>query len=85
MEIFNQVFTLKTANKISLKLHELHDDISNVHEQKYCLALNDQFFYNEIKNRVRDMYSCLNLIVNELNSIGINKLGVGVSNLHFDK
>jgi hypothetical protein len=31
------------------------------------------------------MYSCLNLIVNELNSIGINKLGVGVSNLHFDK
>jgi hypothetical protein len=41
IEIFNQVFTLKTANKISLKLHELHDDISNVHEQKYCLALND--------------------------------------------
>jgi DNA replication protein DnaC len=23
---------------------------------------------------VRDMYSCLNLIINELNSIGINKL-----------
>jgi hypothetical protein len=24
---------------------------------------------------VRDMYSCLNLNINELNSIGINKLG----------
>jgi hypothetical protein len=24
---------------------------------------------------VRDMYSCLNLAINELNSIGINKLG----------
>jgi hypothetical protein len=24
MEIFNQVFTLKTANEILLKLHELH-------------------------------------------------------------
>jgi DNA replication protein DnaC len=24
---------------------------------------------------VRDMYSCLNIIINELNSIGINKLG----------
>jgi hypothetical protein len=24
---------------------------------------------------VRDMYSCLNLIINEMNSIGINKLG----------
>jgi hypothetical protein len=27
---------------------------------------------------VRDMYSCLNLIINELNSIGINKLGDAV-------
>jgi hypothetical protein len=25
MDIFNQVFTLKTANEIWLKLHELHD------------------------------------------------------------
>jgi hypothetical protein len=25
MEIFNHVFTLKTANEIWLKLHELHD------------------------------------------------------------
>ena len=24
---------------------------------------------------VKDMYSCLNLVVNELNSIGLNKLG----------
>jgi hypothetical protein len=24
---------------------------------------------------VRDMYSCLNLVINELNSSGINKLG----------
>jgi hypothetical protein len=30
MEIFNQVFTLKTANEIWLKVHELHDDTSNV-------------------------------------------------------
>jgi hypothetical protein len=31
MEIFNQVFILKTANEIWLKLHELHDGTSNVH------------------------------------------------------
>jgi hypothetical protein len=30
IDIFNQVFTLKTANEIWLKLHELHDDTSNV-------------------------------------------------------
>jgi hypothetical protein len=76
MDIFNQVFTLKTANEIWLKLHELHDGTSNVREQKHCLVLNE---YNTFAMRddelVRDMYSRLNLIINELNSIGINKLG----------
>jgi hypothetical protein len=76
MDIFNQVLTLKTANEIWLKLHELHDGTSNVCEQKHCLVLNK---YNSFAMRdddlVRDMYSRLNLIINELNSIGINKLG----------
>jgi hypothetical protein len=34
MENFNQVFTLKNANEIWLKLHELHGCTSNVREQK---------------------------------------------------
>jgi hypothetical protein len=75
MEIFNQVFTLKTANEIWLKLYELHDDTSNVREQKHCIALN---YYNSFTMKetelVRDMYSRLNLTINELNSIDINKL-----------
>jgi hypothetical protein len=41
MDIFNQVFTLKTANEILLKLHELHDDTSDVRERKHCLVLNE--------------------------------------------
>jgi hypothetical protein len=57
-------------------LHELHDGTSNVREQKHCRVLNE---YNSIAMKdnelVRDMYSRLNLIINELNSIGINKLG----------
>jgi hypothetical protein len=76
MEIFNQVFILKTANEIWLKLHELHDGTSNVHEQKHCLVLNDYNSFSIKDNElVRDMYSRLNLIINELNPIGINKLG----------
>jgi ATP phosphoribosyltransferase len=67
---------LKTANEIWLKLHELHDVTSNVCEQKYCLVLNE---YNSFKMKenelVRDIYSRLNLIINELNSIGIKNLG----------
>ena len=76
MDIFNQVFTLKTANEIWLKLHELHDGTSSVREQKHCLILNEYNSFSMKDNElVRDMYSRLNLIINELNSIGINKLG----------
>jgi hypothetical protein len=39
MDIFNQVFTLKTSNEIWLKLHELRDGTSNVREKKHCLVL----------------------------------------------
>ena len=38
MDVFNQVFTLNMAHKIWLKLQELHDDTTNVREQKYYLA-----------------------------------------------
>jgi hypothetical protein len=76
MDIFNQVFTMKTSNEIWLKLHELHDDTSNVREQKHCLVLNEYNSFAMKENElVRDMHSRLNLIINELNSIGINKLG----------
>jgi hypothetical protein len=76
MEFFNQVFTLKTANEIWLKLHELHGVTSNVREQKHCLVLNEYNSFAKKENElVRDMYSRLNLMINELNSIGINKLG----------
>jgi hypothetical protein len=76
MESFNQVFIVKTANEIWLKLHELHDGTSNVREEKHCLALNEYNSFAMKENElVRDTYSRLNLIINELNSIGINKLG----------
>jgi hypothetical protein len=76
MEIFNQVFTLKTSNEIWIKLHELHDGTSNVREQKHCLVLNEYNSFAMKENElVRYMYSHLNLVINELNSIGINKLG----------
>jgi hypothetical protein len=67
---------LKTANEIWLKSHELHDGTSNVCEQRHCLVLNEYNSFSMKDNElVRDIYSRLNLIINDLNSIGINKLG----------
>ena len=75
MDVFNQVFTSNTAHEIWLKLQELHDGISNVLEQKHCLAKQnfDSFKMND-DELVRDVYSYLNLIINKLHSIGLTKL-----------
>ena len=69
------MFTLNMVDEIWLKLQELHDGTSNVHEQKHCLAKQnyDSFKMNDDEH-VRDMYSRLNLIINELHSIGLIKL-----------
>jgi hypothetical protein len=57
-------------------LHERHDGTSNVREQKHCLVSNEYNSFAMKENElVRDMYYRLNLIINELNSIDINKLG----------
>ena len=69
------MFTLNTAHGIWLKLQELHDGTSNVREEKHCLAKQnyDSFAMNG-DELVRDMYSHLNLIINELHLIGLTKL-----------
>jgi hypothetical protein len=47
-----------------------------VHEQKHCIILSEYNSFAMKENKlVRYMYSRLNLIINDLNSIGINKLG----------
>jgi hypothetical protein len=44
--------------------------------KKHCLILNEyNSFATKDNELVKDMYYRLNLIINELNSIGINKLG----------
>ena len=69
--MFNQVYIFIKANDIWLKLEELHDGSSNVGQQKYCLVKSFSMLLNEL---VKDMYSCLNLIINKLNAIGLTKV-----------
>ena len=56
-------------------MHKLFDNASNVREQIHCLALNEyNSFVMKDNDFVRDVYSRLNRVINELNSIGVNKL-----------
>jgi hypothetical protein len=68
--VFNQVYKFTKANEIWLKLEELHDGSSNVRQQKY-LVKSSSMLLNEL---MKDKYSCLNLIINELNAIGLTKV-----------
>jgi len=73
--VLNRVYSLSSADEIWQTLKALHDGTSDVKEQKLGLvrsALNSfTMLPNELAN---DMYSCLNVIVNEFNSIGDTKL-----------
>jgi hypothetical protein len=64
-----------------LQLIQLHESSSKVHEQKYHLrrATYDEFkmLPNECCN---DIFSCLNLIVKELNSLNVSNLDKGMIN-----
>jgi hypothetical protein len=61
MDIFNQVFTLKTVNGIWLKLHELHDITSNVR------GLNEYNSFEMKENElVGDIYSIVKKIISVL-------------------
>ena len=75
IEVFNRVYDLKSAHEIWTTLKELHNGSNDVREHKYSLLKKnfDDFIMlpNELAN---DMYSRLNVIVNELNALGMTKL-----------
>ena len=73
--MFNRVYSEKSAHEIWTKLKELHEGTSDVRELKNILVMRsyDQFkmLPNELAN---DMFSRLNVIVNELHAIGLTKI-----------
>jgi hypothetical protein len=80
-DIFARIDNIDLAHDLWLQLIQLHESSSKVHEQKYHLlrAKYDEFnmFHNEYCN---DMFSRLNLIVNELNSLNVSNLDKGMIN-----
>jgi hypothetical protein len=59
MYIFKQVFILMEENKIQLKLHEIHDVTSNVHEKKYDLAKQSYAFFKWNKMSLLEIFSTM--------------------------
>jgi hypothetical protein len=80
-DIFARIDNIDLAHDLWHQLIQLHEGSSKVHEQKYHLlrAKYDEFkmLPNECCN---DIFSCLNLIVKELNSLNVFNLDKGMIN-----
>jgi hypothetical protein len=80
-DIFDRIDNIDLAHDMWLQLIQLHVGYSKVYEQKYHLlrAKYDEFkmLPNECCN---DMFSRLNLIVKELNSLNVSNLDKGMIN-----
>ena len=75
LSMFNRVMNLTSAHEIWKTLKNFHDGTSGVKEQKLCMIKNALDSFKMLPNElVNDMYSRLNDIVNEYNSIGETKL-----------
>ena len=80
-DVFARIDNIDLAHDMWLQLIQLHEGSSKVREQKYHLirAKYDEFkmFPNECCN---DMFSRLNLIVKELNSLNVSSIDKGMIN-----
>jgi hypothetical protein len=80
-DVFAKIDNIDLAHDMWLQLIQLHESSSKVREQKYHLlrAKYDKFkmLPNECCN---DMFSHLNLIVKELNSLNVSNLTKGMIN-----
>jgi hypothetical protein len=80
-DVFTRIDNIYLAHDMWHQLIQLHEGSSKVREQKYHLfrAKYDEFkmLLNECCN---DMFSHLNLIVKELNSLNVSNLNKGMIN-----
>jgi hypothetical protein len=80
-DIFARIDNIDLAHDLWLQLIQLHESSSKVHEQKYHLLRAKYDEFNMLPNEYcNDMFSRLNLIVNELNSLNVSNLDKGMIN-----
>jgi hypothetical protein len=80
-DIFARIDNIDLAHDLWLQLIQLHESSSKVHEQKYHLLRAKYDEFNMLPNEYcNDIFSRLNLIVNELNSLNVSNLDKGMIN-----
>ena len=73
--VFNRVFANENAHKLWKQIVENHEGTKDVANQKYH-ALGEKLssFKQHRNENAHDMYSRLNILVNEINALGLNQV-----------
>jgi len=74
-EVFNRVRNHKTAHEFWMELCALHEGSKSEREERFHLVMNKLNTFEMIpKQNANEMYSRLNVIVEELNRLGLNQM-----------
>jgi len=74
-EVFNRVRNHKDAHELWMELSALHEGSKSEHEECFHLVMHKLNTFEMLpKENANELYSCLNVIVEELNGIGLNKM-----------
>jgi hypothetical protein len=80
-DIFARIDNIDLAHDMWLQLIQLHERSSKIREQKYHLLIAKYDEFKMLPNECcNDMFSRLNLIVKELNSLNVSNLDKGMIN-----
>jgi len=76
-EVFNLVRNHKDANELWTKLCALIEGSKSEHEERFHLVMHKLNTFEMLpKENANEMYSRLNVIVEELNGLGLNKMSL---------
>ena len=73
--VFNRVYACEDAHKLWMQIVENHEGTKDVANQKYHILGEELSSFKQLSNEnAHDMYSRLNILVNEINALGLNQV-----------
>ena len=73
--VFNHVYACEDAHKLWTQIVENHEGTKDVANQKYHILGKELSSFKQLPNEnAHDMYSRLNILVNEINALGLNQV-----------
>ena len=74
--MFNRVFTCENANELWKSIIENHERTKDVANERYHVLVDKLNSFKQLdEENAESMYSRLNTLVNEINSLGVKQIG----------